>query len=294
MRKLRISVKQLNMFGVREQLAIGGCPRQWGFTYLNKLEKGFLSPQLVDGIKFHACVESLHRDGRMPLPRTLQPGVELTPEDVRPEGQFGRMARASLVHIPRRGTANHGDPLETWVHEYVGFFDWTTSNGVEVEIDLRPDLMSVPEAGVMAYLVDFKSTGSKKHALTGDAGKKPLRDDVQANVYSHGLHLLGANGTLARWIYVDRNTFASWPVERLFTPEKTAAWMHENIDATIELIHTFRTGGVSAMQLPGDENACGGTGHFCDFPQHCLGPVGAAPSRLITLDEIHQYQGKTS
>lgn len=290
MKKLRVSVKQLCMFGTLNPVAIGGCPRLWGFNYLDRLEKGFLAPQLVDGIKFHACVEHLHRDGVMPEPQELQPGVILTPEDVLPEGHYGRMARAAIVHVPRREFGG-------WVHEYEGFFDWTTSNGVEVEIDLRPDLMSVPQPGTMSYLVDFKGTGNKRHALTNDSGKKPIREDVQANVYSHGMHVLGACSTLARWIYVDRNTYAAWPVERLFTPEKVVDWLHENIDATIELIHTFRTGGVSAMQLPGDESsaACGGdgSGRFCDFAHsHCLGPVGAAPSKLITLEEITRYIGR--
>ena len=276
------------MFGTLDNVAIGGCPRLWGFNYLDKLERGYLGEHLVDGIKFHKCVEHLHRDGVMPEPRVLQPGVVLTAEDVLPEGHFGRMARAAIVHVPRH---------DGWVHEYVGLFPWTTSNGVEVHIDLRPDLMSEPQPDLLAYLVDFKSTGNKRNALTGDAGKKPLRDDVQANVYSHGMHLLGANSTLARWIYVDRNTYAAWPVERLFRPETVVDWLHKNIDGTIELIHSIRSNpALRAMDLPGDESspACGGdgSGRFCDFPSHCQGPVGAKPSRLIQLDEINRYIGR--
>lgn len=281
------------MFGTRNNVAIGGCPRLWGFNYLDKLEKGFLGPQLVDGIKFHKCVEHLHRDGVMPAPCVLQPGVVLTAEDVQPEGHYGRMARAALVHVP------HSSPKD-WVHEYVGSFPWTTSNGVEVDIDLRPDLMSRPVTGLLSYLIDFKGTGNKKHALTNDGGKKPIREDVQANVYSHGLHVLGANATLARWIYVDRNTYASWPVERLFQPKTVVDWLHENIDGTVELIHSIRSAPeLRALDLPGDEEspACGGdgSGRFCDFAvSHCFGPVGAKPSRLITLEEITRYIGKVA
>jgi len=286
---MRISVKQLNMFGtLRTDMAIGGCPRMWALHYLDGLRREWLAPQLVDGIKAHACFESLHRDGIMPKPQELQPGVVLTPEDVRPEGHFGRVARAALVHVPVR---EYGQ----WEHEHEGFFEWTTTKGVTVEIDLRPDLMSVIEPGLLAYLIDLKTTGNKRNALTDDKGKKPLRDDVQANVYSHGLHLLGAGSTLARWIYVDRNTYASWPVERWFEPKKTEAWLHDNIDATVELIHLFREhGALTALDLPGDENACGGTARFCDHGfEHCLGPVGAKASRLITLEEITRYIGRT-
>jgi len=287
MSRLRVSVKQLCMFGTLDQQAIGGCPRMWGFQYLDGLKREWLAPQLVDGIKFHACVEHLHRDGRMPEPRQLQPGVHLTAQDVLPEGHYGRMARAALIHVPRREYGR-------WVHEHEGLLPWTTSKGVEVDIDLRPDLMSEIEPGLLAYLIDFKGTGNRRHALTGDAGKKPLRNDVQANVYSHGLHLLGASATLARWIYVDRNTYAAWPVERMFQPEKTEAWLHANIDATVELIHLFREHGtLRALDLPADENACGGTGRFCDHAGRCLtGPVGALPSRLIQLEEVTRYIGR--
>lgn len=298
MSRMRISVKQICMFGTRNNVAIGGCPRLWGFNYLDKLEKGFLGPQLVDGIKFHKCVEHLHRDGVMPTPRVLQPGVVLSEQDVRPEGHYGRMARAALVHVPRRAEIWGGQVSDLWVHEHVGHFPWTTSNGVEVDIDLRPDLMSVPQLGVMAYLVDFKGTGNKRHALTNDSGKKPIREDVQANVYSYGLHMLGAASVLARWIYVDRNTYASWPVERLFQPATVVDWLHENIDATVELIHSIRSNPeLRALDLPGDEEspACGGdgSGRFCDFAvSHCFGPVGAKPSRLITLEEVTRFLGK--
>lgn len=292
MSRLRISVKQINMFGaLRPELAIGGCPRMWGFQYLDGLKKDWLDQKLIDGIKAHACFEHLHRDGVMPVPQQLQPGVVLTPEDVRPEGHYGRIARAALVHVPRRDERR---PVsELWVHEHQGLIPWKTSKGIEVDIDLRPDLMSVIERGLLAHLIDLKTTGNKRHALTDDKGKKPLRDDVQANVYSHGIHLLGASSTLARWIYVDRNTYAAWPVERLFTPEKTEAWLHENIDATVELIYLFRTSErkLSALDLPADESA--GACRFCDHPARCFGPVGAQSSRLVQLHEITRYIGRT-
>lgn len=282
---MKISVKQINMFGPRERPKIGGCPRAWGYRYLDKLEPEFLAPPLVDGIKFHACLDALQQTGKMPEPRCLQPGVVLTAADVQPEGHFGRMARAALLHIPIR-------EFGAWRSEYIGSFPYTTRLGVEVTIDLRPDLSSLEEDGshkpLMAYLVDFKSTSNKRYAL------KPadLLLDVQANVYSHGLHLRGATATLARWIYVDKNTYASWPVEAVFQPEKTATWLHENIDATIELIHTIRSqGNLAALDLPGDIEACGGVGRFCDNASRCLvGPVGPLPSRLISLAEIVRFK----
>lgn len=280
---LRISVKQLNLFGCKERPPIGGCPRAWGFSYLDQLKPDWLAPQLVAGIKFHRCVGSLVVFGRMPEPGVLQPGVELTPKDVEPEGHFGRMARAALICIPVR---EYG----TWVSEHVGSFQWTTTNGVECTIDLRPDLASAPIADpTMNYLVDFKSTSNKRYAL------RSLLNDVQANTYSAGLITLGAASVLARWIYVDKNTYASWPVEAVFHPERTLAWVHENVDATIELIHTIcNQGGLRALDLPADIEACGGVGRFCDHAERCLtGPVGPPASRLITLEEVTRFIGRT-
>lgn len=286
---MKISVKQLNMFGCRERPKIGGCPRSWGFRYLDKLGPEFLSPPLVDGIKFHACMEALIASDKMPEPRGLQPGIWLTSDDVTPEGRFGRMARAALIQLPRR-------EFGKWTCEYVGSFTYTTTNGVTVTVDLRPDLVSeLDENGqhdpTMAYLVDFKTTSNKRYAL------KPadLLLDVQANVYSHGLMLRGATSVLARWIYVDKKTYASWPVEAVFHPEKTAQWLHDNVDGTIELIHTVREmGGLAALDLPADIEACGGVGRSCDHAFRCLiGPVGPLPSRLITLAEVTRYRGST-
>lgn len=216
----------------------------------------------------------------MPLPSTLQPGVELSPEEVLPESHLGRMGRAALIHLPVR---TYGE----WTVEHVGAFPWTTSKGVEATIDLRPDLASAPlGAPLLNYLVDFKSTSNRRYAL------KTLVHDVQANVYSAGLMHLGATSVLARWIYVDKKTYAAWPVDAVFHPEKTHAWLHENIDPTIELIHTIReAGNIRALDLPGDEEACGGTGRFCDNAGKCLvGPVGSLPPRLISLDEITRFK----
>jgi hypothetical protein len=279
---MKISVKQLNQFGCRELPSIGGCPRAWGFSYLDKLKPDWLAPQLADGIKFHACTASLMSTGRMPLPGILQPGVELTAEEVAPEGHFGRMARAAIIHVLRR---EYGK----WAVEHVGTFPWKTTNGVECSIDLRPDLASDPLGEpTMNYLVDFKSTSNKRYAL------KSLQNDVQANVYSAGLILLGATCVLGRWIYVDKKTYASWPVEFLFHAEKTFEWVHENVDATIELIYSIREqGSLTALDLPADISVCGGVGRFCDHKDRCLtGPVGPPASRLITLDEVARFIGR--
>lgn len=280
MGRMRISVKQINLFGPLQRPSIGGCPRAWGFAYLDGLRPDFLPPPLVDGIKFHAVCASLVEKGVMPEPGILQPGVVLTGAEVLPESHLGRMGRASLIHIPRR---EYGK----WAVEHVGSFPWTTSKGVEATIDLRPDLASAPLGEpTLNYLVDFKSTSNRRYAL------KTLGHDVQANVYSAGLMHMGATSVLARWIYVDKKTYASWPVEALFHPEKTREWLHENIDATIELIHTIReAGNIRALDLPGDEEACGSTGRFCDHASRCLiGPVGSLPPRLISLDEITRFK----
>lgn len=275
---MKISVKQLNMFGALQRPSIGGCPRQWAYYYLDGLRAPFLSPPLVEGIKFHAVCASLVVAGVMPPAVELQPGVVLSEEDVRPEGHLGKMARAALLQLPVR-------PYGEWVSEHVGTFPWRTSRGVECEIDLRPDLMSPIVDAQLCYLVDFKGTSDKRYAL------KSLADDVQANVYSHGLHLLGAGCTLARWAYVSKKTYASWHVEKMFHPEPTEKWLHENIDRTVELIQALREqGGVTGLDVGADEGACQGGTRFCDYILPCMGPVGAKPARLVDLETLIRYK----
>lgn len=285
--KLRVSVKQINMFGPLLRPSIGGCPRSWGFRYLDDLRPEFLPPHLVDGIKFHDVVRALATTGRMPEARELQPGVILTPEDVRPEGHFGRMARAAIIYIPRREWAE-GPAAEKlglgWRAEGEMLFPWTTDRGLECDIDLRPDLYSDNVSAM--WFLDWKSCSGKRHAL------KTLENDVQARVYSRGLMAtFGKIQIHARWVYVDKKTYASWPVDGVFGLTETDEWIHKNVDATLELIHAFRDEKLSAMDLPGDIEVCGGTGRFCDSWVRCLtDPTGAAPSRLITLDEIVRYK----
>jgi hypothetical protein len=284
---MRISVKQINLFGPLQRPSIGGCPRAWGFSYLDGFKPDFLAPQLVDGIKFHAVCASLVEHGRMPSSGSLQPGVELTPEEVLPESHLGRMGRASLIHLPQRQPLDSRDTeFQPWVVEHVGSFPWTTSKGVECTIDLRPDLASAPLGdATLNYLVDFKSTSNRRYAL------KTLLHDVQANLYSAGLMHLGATSVLARWIYVSKKDYSAWPVEAVFHREKTEAWLHENVDPTIELIHTIREAGtIKGLDLPGDIEACGGVGRFCDHEARCLTILGARPPRLITLDEIVRFK----
>ena len=284
---MRVSVKQINLFGPLLRPSIGGCPRAWGYAYLDRLKLEWLPPHLVDGIKFHKCCESLIRTGRMPEPQELQPGVVLTEEDVRPEGHFGRMARAAIIHLPRRDWAE-GPMAEKlglgWRAEGEYLFDWTTSKGVECSIDLRPDLHSDNVSEM--WFIDWKSTSNKRHAL------KTLRHDVQANTYAYGLmRSFGKLTTKARWVYVDKKNYASWPVDQDFGITETTDWLHNNVDATLELIHTFREAKLAAIDLPPDIESCGGVGRFCDNKDRCLqGPVGALPSRLIQLDEIIRYK----
>jgi hypothetical protein len=45
-----------------------------------------------------------------------------------------------------------------------------------------------------------------------------------------------------------------------------------------------------ALDLPGDEEACGGVGRWCDHMAKCFGPVGPKPARLISLEEIVRYK----
>lgn len=277
---MHVSVKQINMFGALQRPSIGGCPRQWGFNYLDKLKADFLAPQLVDGIKFHAVCASLVKHNRMPAPGELQPGVTLTPDDCLPEGTYGSRARAAIIHLPVRS-------YRPWLVEIVDKIPWMTSRGVECEIDLRPDLMSEVHPDYAAYLIDFKGTSDKRYAL------KSLLEDVQANVYAYGIMRLGAPSVLARWIYVNKHTLAAWPVDAVFHPEKTTAWLHANIDPTIELMHTFRDAlpRLSGTDLPADIEACQGGARFCDHIARCFGNgIHPKPGNVISLEDVLRFK----
>jgi hypothetical protein len=289
--RLRVSVKQLNLFGVREQHAIGGCPRSWGLQYLDGLKSDVAtSPHLINGIKFHACCEALLGTGRMPEPHELQPGVVLTAEDCLPEGHFGRMARAALPFLPVRPWAESAEGKKAglgWTAEAEYLMPWTTSKGVECDIDVRPDVHSDNISKM--FFIDWKSTGNKRNAL------KSLESDVQANVYARGLmRRFGKIEIHARWVYVDTKTYAAWPVDGTFGLVDSDKWIHENLDATIELIHVFRGANLGGLDLPADIDMCGGTGRFCDPQSHCLkGATGPVSSRLIQLNEILKYKNGT-
>lgn len=282
----RTSVKQINMFGPLLRPSIGGCPRSWGMGYLDRLKAPFQPGYLIEGIKHHAVMAELVRADRMPSPGPLQGRdghIVLTPEDVAPEGHYGRMARASLRYLPALPQGS------VWFPETSGFIPWTTRLGVECEIHLKPDVYS-SWAFAEWWLIDWKKTSTKGKAL------KSLAEDVQSNVYAYGLMKQHTCAAIpARWVYVCNKDYAAWPVDQVFKLPETTDWLHENIDATIELMATFKEAGIAALDLPGDLDACGGVGRFCDFKEHCLtSPVGDAPSRLISLSEIVRYkQGKT-
>lgn len=240
---MRLSVKQLSMFA---------CPRRWAFRYLDKDYPSYLPPYLADGIEFHRCMAALVATGKLP-------------DEVLPESHFGRLCRAAIRFVEQRA----------WSVEYVGSFEYETSGGVRCTIDLRPDLMAP------GYLIDFKTTSSKRYAL------RSLEEDIQANVYAYGM---GCPAVSARWIYVDKRTYDAWPVDHTFFRDATTRWLRQNIDRTIELMHQFEQDDFSAIDLPADLEACGGVGRFCDYAGKCLtGPVGASPS-LVSLESIIRYK----
>lgn len=281
---LRVSAKAINMFGarLRKEGSLGGCPRAWAFYYVESMRPEFMAPPLIEGIKFHKVCAALVLTGRMPEPQTIQPGVVLTEYDCLPESTLGKMARHAIVHLPR---SEVGDlKFRTWEVEQEWVYEWTTRNGIVCEIDLRPDVCA---NDILIHLIDWKSTGHKRNTLT------TLKDDVQANLYAVGLmRRWEKEALLARWVYVLKSgTHAAWPIDCMFHKSVAEAWLHDNIDATIELIATLRDAtGLRALDLPGDIHACDGVGLRCDYSGPCLGPVGPLPSRLIQLDEIVRYK----
>jgi hypothetical protein len=282
---MRVSAKQLNMFGcrTRKEGALDGCARKWAAYYLDGNKPDFLPEPLVFGIKFHAVCAAMVKTGRMPAPGVLQPGVVLMADEVAPDGLFGKMARSAIIHLPRTFVKETGDQIRAWQTEQEWLFPWTTTRGTEVQIDLRPDVCA---DSTLVDLIDWKSTSAKRWALTS------ILDDVQAQLYASGLMIRFNREVCAgRWIYVEKRApHKSWPVDGIFHRAASAQWLHHNVDPTIDLIAMMREHRPAAMDLPGDVLACEGVGKRCDFGGHCLGPVGPKESRLITLEEIVRYK----
>jgi hypothetical protein len=285
--RLRISSKQISMFGALQlkEGRLGGCPRSYAAYYVDKIRPEFMDPALIDGIKFHDVCRSLTLTGRMPEPRWLQPQVFLSLEDVAPDGHFGKMARAALVHLPQHfiDVPYTATPIR-WLAEREWLFPWTTDKGVECDIDLRPDLCT-DEPEFLLELVDFKSTSDKRYALLA------LKDDPQANLYAFGLmKRFGKTSIRASWIYVSKKTYAAWRVQCTFQLAEVEAWIHHNLDPTIELISVVRENNLKALDLPGDETACQGRGFRCDAFGTCFDLHGPKEPKLISLDELLRYK----
>lgn len=262
---MRVSAKQLNLFGtrIRKPGSIGGCPRAWAGWYLENVRPAYTPESLAFGIRFHTVCASLVETGRMP-------------EGEDPDGKLGKMGRAALLHLPIKLKPN-------WLIEQTWLFQWTTTSGLTVEVDLRPDVCA---DGTLVDLLDWKSTSHKRYTLT------TLLDDVQANLYAVGIMKhFDRDSVLARWVYVEKSeSYRSWPIDCVFPRQRTEEWLHWNVDATIELIHTLREMKPSALDLPGDGEACDNVGRFCDYSGFCLGASGPKPSRLITLAEIARHK----
>lgn len=273
----RNSAKQLKMFAptLRKEGGLDGCPRKWGFCYVDRL-KADKGPALIDGIKLHHCMASLIKCGRLPQPGPIDQGVVLTAEDVKPEGHFGKMSRKLLPLLPERP----GGPPVQWTPEAVYTLPWVTANGTSVELDIRPDVHS--DAIGPAYFIDWKSTSDRKYAL------KSLEEELQAHLYAFGLmKKLGCFQITALWNYVNKTNYRAWSVRGVFD-RGSEDWLHAHIDKALDLIPILRAEGITGAQLPRDLGACEGIGKFCDYAGHCFNLPKGQPS-VISLEEINSF-----
>lgn len=290
--RLRVSAKQISMFGARVLKAgrLGGCPRSYAAYYNDHIRPEEMDQAFVDGIKAHAVAASLVKHGKMPAPAQLQPQVELTAEDVAPESKYGIWARKGLVYLPESFIQpGHGAPKitrEDWQVEQQWLFPWTTSKGVECDIDLRPDVCAWTERSAIE-LVDFKFISDKRYALD------TLVNDPQANLYAYGLPLIAQRVVQvdASWIYtIKKAPHASWKLGSVFKVGQAEEWIHANLDATIELISVVRENKLTALDLPGDDSACQGRGFRCDAVDVCFDLWGPREPRLISLEDVLRYK----
>lgn len=262
---MKVSVKQLELFGTKTRRAgaLNGCPRKHAFQYFERdLPRAPKNEAMQLGIDFHAACQALVETGRLP-------------EQFPAESNVGRMARAAFKHKQvLRGV--------TWTAEKEYTFPWTTLGGLSVDIELTPDLHTDSPAPLL--IDDWKSCASRKYSL------KTLVDDVEANVYAvGGMTLWGRIACEARWIYVDKHTYESWPIDHKFYLYVSRAWMHEELDGTIELLHTMWLMRPRALDLPHDVEACEGIGKQCDYLGHC--EPEKQRDTIITLEQVLRAKG---
>lgn len=260
---IRISAGQIQMF-LPSLPHVAGCPRRWTLHYPCGMPR-LGGPALDFGIVLHKALEQLSDNTReWPWPRHWT-GKEPT-ETERDRAKAAVMAQAMFHHRP--GTMFVTEPEYFMPDEVLG-----------VEFYVKPD--GHADRNVF---IDWKSTSATSRAsdwVLGDKDHvKPLRLNVQANLYALGLmQRWGTKWIDAVWVYGSKkfnpgSTPKTWTVRHRFTLKAAATFYDEVIRPTAQVMLKIREGIASGaidspLLLPHAGSSCEFQGKFCDVVGHC-------------------------
>jgi hypothetical protein len=268
-----VSVSQLKMFDAWRK----GCPRKWAMHYLAKFPRE-MTPALRDGIRLHRAIKDRWHGlpGDVPWETKWKPGTPTAD-----------LALAMMRHVQDRAA---------WVSEPTWFLDVPE---LDTAIYIKPDLLSGAHPGVWG-LKDWKST-SARHKRSPWVLQQPewwpngtlpepangdryftLQNDLQSNIYSHGLMtLFGGECVDAEWIYGSKKFDprkgelpATWSCRASFGRESARAWCESFVWPLIRTMNllrdAFSTGQLdSVLLVPHNPYSCEHIGKFCDVLGHC-------------------------
>lgn len=259
-----VSVSQIKSFAPSKK----GCPRKWAFEKLFGFPKQE-SEALIFGTELHWAIEALLRG------RAFD----------RWEGtKVGALAIAMSRHVAVKSE---------WECEPTYFLEVPE---IDTAIYVKPDLLRV---GFLA-LKDWKSTSARSkrspwvlHDSKWNIDGDTLQNDIQANVYAHGLmQRFGAFSIDAEWVYGSKGfqlgeAPSTWSIKATFEREPTRQWCEQYVWPTIEVMNAIREaknakGLDTPLLVPHHAFSCEHTGKFCDF----LGYCGFRKSP-VSLERLH-------
>lgn len=263
------SVSQLKMFSPSAK----GCPRKWAMHYLAGFPRE-RTKALVDGIRLHRAIKDRWYG---------VPGAEWH-DKWKPGTPTADLALALMRRVP--------DP-ERWISEPTYFLEVPE---LDTAIFIKPDLMRPFER--CDGFKDWKST-SAQHKRSPWVLQDPswwpqstlpepgngdkyfsLKNDIQFNVYSHGLmKLFGGSEIEGEWVYGSKKfSGAQIPTTWNCTAATRAAeardWCETYVWPLIRTMNALRIGWAegqidSPLLVPHNAFSCEHKGKFCDLLGHC-------------------------
>lgn len=277
------SVSQLKMFSPSAK----GCPRKWAMHYLAGFPRE-KTQALEDGIRLHKSIKErwntqLEAPGPDPIwNQVWEDAAWCSKWQQDPKIKDLALALMRRVQDPKR-----------WISEPTYFLEVPH---LDTAIFIKPDLMRPFER--CDGFKDWKSTsavhkrspwvlqdpkwwplGKLPDAANGDTYFS-LQNDIQLNVYSHGLMtLFGQSEIEGEWVYGSKKfkspeTPTTWSLTATARAAECKDWCEAYIWPIISTMNALRTWWAekqidSPLLVPHNAFACEHKGKFCDLLGHC-------------------------